>query len=456
MTIAAIWPSFTCAISAGESILEPEGEEITVIVDTDMGLDDVRALFLLAGSPGISIGAVITTGGSTSAAKAADNAIGLLELSTAGDMPVLRGMTPTLLEPPPWRSHAEALGGAPFPPPRNLSQQPLEKAVGSGGIPEGIWLVLGPLTSISYLEKIAPGTLGDAEVWIPAAVEGERISGWNIGCDPEAALRVLSEAKRVFIVDTSTDLDARRILLDVDGDTPAAQWIDAATGTGSDTHAFLFDEIAAAAVAAPHIFSLSQEKYSVATIDGENVSLEQSDDGRISLVRLVDQAEFEHILHGSWERNHDEFHGLGEHSHRKAGSADPLGRMKEFHGHLGPYVVLGYRMGLIALEQSGSAGHFEISAEVHSILMPPRSCLIDGVQLGSGCTLGKRNITLVETDGPPYTIFRTANGRTVTIRLRPNIPAKLKSSIDSIGVEAAGLITWKMEADSLFEISTGN
>ncbi len=30
--------------------------------------------------------------------------------------------------------------------------------------------------------------------------------------------------------------------------------------------------------------------------------------------------------------------------------------------------------------------------------MPPQSCIIDGIQLGSGCTLGKRNIDLVESN----------------------------------------------------------
>jgi inosine-uridine nucleoside N-ribohydrolase len=432
-------------------------EDVTdVIVDTDMGMDDARALLALTGSPGIRLAAVIVTGGSASAAKGADNAIGIIESSLSGYVPVIRGMTPVHLEPPPWRENAETMGGHPFPPPRTLSQQTLEDVLGSGGIPKGRWLILGPLSSSAAMERTAPGTLSEIEAWIPATVDGTVISGWNIACDPDAARVVLESAGMVFIVDAAAGFDAPRILSEVEGDTPAAIWIGATIGTDGGAHAFLFDEIAAAAVAAPDIFSISSERYRLSSVDGRSAALEQSDDGNIRIVRLKDAAALEHVLHGSWERNPDEFCGLGEHSHQHTASADPVARMKDFHGHLGPYVVLGYRMGMIALERTGSSGHFEISAEVHSILRPPRSCLIDGVQLGSGCTLGKRNITIEETGGPPFAIFTTSRGDKVTVRLRAGVPAMLQESIGSIGVEATGLAAWEMSADSLFEITTGD
>lgn len=425
-------------------------------VDTDMGMDDARALLALTGSPGIRLSTVIVTGGSASAAKGADNAIGIIESSSAENVTVIRGITPSLLEPPPWRTNAETMGGHPFPPPRILSQQVLEDVLGGDGIPKGRWLILGPLSSAAAIEKTVPGTLSGIEAWIPATVDNAVISGWNIACDPDAARSVLEAARTVFIVDTSAALDAPRILRDVEGDTPAARWIEATIGADGGAHAFLFDEIAAAAVAVPHIFNVSTEKYRLSSVDRQSAVLEQSDDGNIRIVRLEDAAALEHVLHGAWERNPDEFCGLGEHSHHHTEAADPVALMKEFHGHLGPYVVLGYRMGRIALDRTGSAGHFEISAEVHSILRPPHSCLIDGVQLGSGCTLGKRNITIEETGGPPLAIFTTSSGKKVTVRLLPGIPAMLKGSIDSVGVEATGLAVWEMDASSLFEITTGD
>ncbi len=69
-----------------------------------------------------------------------------------------------------------------------------------------------------------------------------------------------------------------------------------------------------------------------------------------------------------------------------------LQALKRFHGHLGPYVVVGYRMGLVA------RGRFteKIFAEVWSGSKRPLSCLADGIQFSSCCTLGKGNINVLE------------------------------------------------------------
>jgi formylmethanofuran dehydrogenase subunit E len=131
---------------------------------------------------------------------------------------------------------------------------------------------------------------------------------------------------------------------------------------------------------------------------------------------------------------------------------DPRMLLKSFHGHLGPYVVLGYRMGRLALEKAGSRGHFGISARVHSVLAPPPSCLVDGIQLGSGCTLGKRNIEVFETEGPAYAVFRTTEGREVTIRLRDGVPDLVASLVEEKGVESAGEAFLKMDVDALYEV----
>lgn len=71
--------------------------------------------------------------------------------------------------------------------------------------------------------------------------------------------------------------------------------------------------------------------------------------------------------------------------------------LARFHGHLGPFIVLGYRMGRYALTRLGN-DPFSLRAEVYCSGVTPQSCLADGVQLGSGCTLGKRNITIIPSD----------------------------------------------------------
>jgi len=63
-----------------------------------------------------------------------------------------------------------------------------------------------------------------------------------------------------------------------------------------------------------------------------------------------------------------------------------------FHGHLGPYLVLGLRIGLLAVRVLQPRGPHELSATVWTNRSPPESCMLDGIQVSCGCTLGKGNL----------------------------------------------------------------
>lgn len=140
-----------------------------------------------------------------------------------------------------------------------------------------------------------------------------------------------------------------------------------------------------------------------------------------------------------------ELRAIQDHLHREgSGSVNVevktpiLTRIEEFHGHVGPYVVLGYKMGLLAKKLLDSPGYFDMTVEVESPLAPPPSCLIDGIQLGSGCTTGKRNLTVKE--GPiGKATFRTRTGRSVVLSLRQEIPEKVRQWIEEMGVEKSGI-----------------
>jgi len=69
----------------------------------------------------------------------------------------------------------------------------------------------------------------------------------------------------------------------------------------------------------------------------------------------------------------------------------------DFHGHLGPYLVLGLRMGMVAVEMLKPKGLHELSATVWTETSPPQSCILDGIQVSSSCTLGKGNIRVKES-----------------------------------------------------------
>jgi len=102
-------------------------------------------------------------------------------------------------------------------------------------------------------------------------------------------------------------------------------------------------------------------------------------------------------------------------------------RGTHLHGHLGPFLVAGIRMGLVALRELGSPGYFGLCAESRAGRTTPLSCLNDGIQIGSGCTAGKGNLHIVGEDGPRVR-FVADDGRAIEIELRQEIMDSFRGS----------------------------
>ena len=96
----------------------------------------------------------------------------------------------------------------------------------------------------------------------------------------------------------------------------------------------------------------------------------------------------------------------------------------EFHGHLGPYLVLGLRAGLYANQVLGK-DPMETEAFIKTKTTPPESCFADGVQLSTGCTLGKRNISLEEGEGLLVTFKK--NNQMLALKLKEEIIEEMNS-----------------------------
>ena len=116
---------------------------------------------------------------------------------------------------------------------------------------------------------------------------------------------------------------------------------------------------------------------------------------------------------------------------------------KRFHGHLGPFLVIGLRMGSLAGERLGNPDpvhSLEVLMELEN--RRPVSCLIDGIQLSSGCTLGKGNIRVMDGRGI-WALFRSG-GRKVKISLREEIKSRV---LETPGEEAVKMIIEKSDED---------
>jgi len=96
------------------------------------------------------------------------------------------------------------------------------------------------------------------------------------------------------------------------------------------------------------------------------------------------------------------------------------------HGHLGPFMVAGLRMGRLALRLLGHPGYHGIQAVVETGTTPPISCMIDGIQMATGCTTGKGNL-VVRDGGEPRATF-VAGGKTLRVQLKPQLVEEFRTT----------------------------
>ncbi len=124
----------------------------------------------------------------------------------------------------------------------------------------------------------------------------------------------------------------------------------------------------------------------------------------------------------------------------------------EFHGHGGLFIAVGLRMGMIALKILDARGWFGIRCVAKLRWSPPDSCVIDGLQVGTGCTMGKHNISVKEMDGIASE-FESGDNRVVIV-LRENI-LRLMRECGENKVEFNRLLQLISEApnEKLFEVN---
>jgi formylmethanofuran dehydrogenase subunit E len=97
--------------------------------------------------------------------------------------------------------------------------------------------------------------------------------------------------------------------------------------------------------------------------------------------------------------------------------------IKQVHGHVGPWNVLGWRMGQAALrELDATWGEHQLDVLCHIPLQTPYSCLVDGLDVGTGNSLGRLDLRLSEvmTMKEIYVGVRRKDGTGPVLLLKPN------------------------------------
>jgi formylmethanofuran dehydrogenase subunit E len=109
--------------------------------------------------------------------------------------------------------------------------------------------------------------------------------------------------------------------------------------------------------------------------------------------------------------------------------------IKQTHGHVGPWNILGWRMGKAALRELNAAwGQHEVDVICYIPLKTPYSCIADGLVVGTGNSIGRLDIRLGEvmTMADVHVSVRRKDGIGPVLLLKPKLEylEKIRSQPD--------------------------
>jgi formylmethanofuran dehydrogenase subunit E len=134
---------------------------------------------------------------------------------------------------------------------------------------------------------------------------------------------------------------------------------------------------------------------------------------------------------------------------RESSEPDWLAYAAQFHGHLGPWATAGVRLGDAGRRAAAAEGYFDVKVVVEGpFLKPPRSCLLDGVQVATGATWGKRNIAWERSDAVLVRVTNTKTGSVAEVKPTQGLLELLTSFRSRPKIAPAGDAKHELEDDA--------
>jgi hypothetical protein len=125
---------------------------------------------------------------------------------------------------------------------------------------------------------------------------------------------------------------------------------------------------------------------------------------------------------------------------------------EKLHGHLGPFLVIGVRMGKIAKRVLSAKEEDKLRACARIPVLTPFSCILDGIQVATSCTVGNQRLS-IENSKDIAVRFELEHGRAISIYVRREAVEELlgKISEGAPNEQLAGEIA-RMPEDRLFSL----
>ncbi len=416
-----------------------------VIVDTDGAPDDLRAICLLLGNREVEVLALTASEGAQSPKRTAACLCALLRHFHHEGIPVGCGR-PTGAEAPAWRARAGQVEWghveqADCPEACDLLAATIE------GEEETVTLVaLGSLTNIDALCSARPDLKERIAriVWYNDCIRP--LEGANYRADPAAACRVLASGIPTAMVSSIRPIPISAAWIDSVATvaTPYARRIVTThrclplSQSIAESHLGAWDDLAALYLFHPELFDRKQLTYNVSACTFRDPECFCS-----SMLPL---------LRGKPDAESRVFYGFPTDAVCYARDVEPIiGQAialygpsewracvltNELHGHLGIYATVGVKMGIRAREYF-NIGVDDIEVTTYAGHTPPVSCMNDGLQVGTGASVGHGLIRVAAVDAPrPEALFRFKD-KTIRLRLKPEYAERIRRDVRR-GVELHG------------------
>ena len=132
---------------------------------------------------------------------------------------------------------------------------------------------------------------------------------------------------------------------------------------------------------------------------------------------------------------------------------------RKLHGHVGPFLVIGLKMG-VAAKKALNVSDTEcthLTAEVAVPLHPPFSCLLDGIQVSTTCTIGNQRLQIKDSKTIQATFTSEKDTKRVKITLTEQFREQLeqKQKQDKLGETFAWELA-ELPENRLFNVTLSN
>ncbi len=406
-----------------------------VIIDTDGGVDDFRAISMMLASPDIRVLGITVTPGVLPASEAYSRVKALLKTFYHEGIPV--GL-----------NENAAIKPANFDGARNFVWGQAGGDVNTHQIQaldviryiykhssDSIHLVcLGSLNIVSTATKVENFGNKTAEI-IWSCGNTKNTGSFNYSIDKDAYKNAAKLEVPIRMIDGATirqeafespfaeKLDQMHILY--------AQEIRRSLGAD---HKIFYDELVPLWMHFPGMFNISNAG------DVQSITLNSAlpdGDIRDAYLKIIagETVNQNQVINFSW-RKEDYFpdvQPIMDETIKKYGKAEWVAEAmaNELHRHLGVFAIVGTKMGIRAKEYF-NAGIDEMKILSYAGNIPPFSCMNDGLQVSTGATVGHGLISV-----SPDTVVRpvadfTYMGRTIRLTLKPEFGKKIATEVKEL------------------------